>query len=492
MKLFGNKRNAARSGGRGAAHSGARQTQKKHRLSGVQRGCLLILAAVAVLCLSVFAIYKDFVKPVELKKPEQPKVEIDIPEEEKFTPPTRVEVEIQVDQDTGEEIAVEVEVPVSQKEGFYNILIVGTDDDGVRTDTIMIGRLNTKDHTVALLSIPRDTLIDADYKVPKINAVYGKAGGGEKGMESLKNRLASLLGFEVNGYVLVDLEAFVKLVDLVGGVEFDVPQRMYYNDPAQDLYIDLEKGWQTLNGEEAMGLVRFRKGYASQDIMRTQVQQDFLQALAKKCLSVVNLTKVGEMADLFAEYVLTDLSVGNLAYFGQELLKCDFENMYSYTLEGEGVYLDGISYWAIYLNKNLQVINDYFNPYDTDLTADHVRILTPEYIRAVYPQEPEEDPAPEEQPPAEEDNPEEVLPPDWNPDKLPEGLQPPGSGETPENNAPDDGQENPEPGYDDPFGTEEPGTGEEGGDLWVENPFQPEETPQPPAEENGSAGETVE
>ncbi len=90
-----------------------------------------------------------------------------------------------------------------------------------------------------------------------------------------------LLGFPVDGYVLVDLEAFQKTVDLVRGVEFDVPMDMNYEDPSQNLYIHLQKGLQTLDGEQAMGLVRFRKGYATQDIQRTQTQQQFLKALAK-------------------------------------------------------------------------------------------------------------------------------------------------------------------------------------------------------------------
>jgi len=174
------------------------------------------------------------------------------------------------------------------------------------------------------------------------------------------------------------------LVDLVGGVEFHVPQRMFYNDPSQDLYIDLQEGLQTLDGEQAMGLVRYRKGYASQNIMRTQVQQDFMRALAKKCLSLSNLKKIGELSDLFAKYVMTDLSVGNIAYFGQELLKCDFENMFTYTLEGDTVTIDGISYWALYQNKTLRIINEYFNPYETDLTVDDMQILSPERVLARY------------------------------------------------------------------------------------------------------------
>ena len=405
VKLFGNKRGASHlKRGSDAAAKGAR------RLTGTQKGIILMAASLLVLGLTVYAVYKDFVKPPE--KAEQPVMQtVEEETETTFRPPTVVQVETKVDEATGEEIQVETEVPASHKEGFYNILIVGTDDDGSRTDTIMIARLNTKDHTAAILSIPRDTLIDSSMTVPKINGAYSYVGKGEKGINNLKSHLANLLGFEVDGYALVNLDAFVELVDLVGGVEFDVPMRMYYTDASQDLYIDLQPGKQLLDGEHAMQLVRFRKGYASQDIQRTQVQQQFLRALAKKCLQVVNLAKIGEMADIFAANVTTDLSVGNIAYFGQELLKCDFDQMFTHTLEGEGVTMDGLSYYALYLNSALEVINDQFNPYETDITEANVAILTPAYVRSLQPKEEpeEEEPSQEEETPSEE-NPEEELP----------------------------------------------------------------------------------
>lgn len=402
MKLFGNKRNAAHvNREKGASPEGTR------RLTGLQRGSILLAGSVLILGLTVFAVYRDFVKPIEFDRMES----LD-QTEDAYQPPTVVEYETKVDEISGEEVQVEIEVPASRKEGFYNILVLGTDDDGVRTDTIMIARLDTSDHTVALMSIPRDTLIEySQLNVPKINGVYGFAGRGEAGVQALKQQLAKLLGFEVDGYAVVNLRAFVELVDLVNGVEFHVPMRMYYSDPTQDLYIDLQEGLQTLDGEKAMQLVRFRKGYASQDIQRTQVQQDFIQALAKKCLSVVNLTKVGEMADIFAKHVQTNLSVGNIAFLGQELLKCDFENMYTYTLEGEGVSIDGISYYAIYQHNTLEAVNGYFNPYETDITAGNVTILTPDYVRSQQTAEnaPTEEPEeiPEEEPAA---DPEEILP----------------------------------------------------------------------------------
>ncbi len=390
----------------------------------MQKGILLSVGSVLILALAVFAVYKVTVKPPEIEPEAEtppPAIETMEPEAAPFEPPKVVEIETQITEE-GEEIQVETEVPASHKEGFYNILVVGTDDDGMRTDTIMIARLDVTDHTAALLSIPRDTLIESTMTVPKINGVYGYAGKGEKGISNLRSHLAKLLGFEVDGYAIVNLRAFVELVDLVGGVEFDVPMRMYYSDPSQDLYIDLQPGVQLLDGQRAMQLVRFRKGYATQDLQRTQVQQEFIRALAKTCLNVVNLTKIGEMAEIFIENVQTDLTVGNIAYFGQELLQCDFEEMFTYTLEGEAVYLDGLSYYAPYLQRTLDTVNEYFNPYEAPITEGNVTILTPAYVKTL--QEPEEEEAPEEPvvdplaPPEEEElPPEEEAPPE---EELPE------------------------------------------------------------------------
>jgi len=107
-----------------------------------------------------------------------------------------------------------VVVPKIPKEGYYNILLAGTDHDGFRTDTLMIARLDTVNHTVALLSIPRDTLVETSSGANKINSIYGIYGCGKRGMEALMLEIEDLLGFMPNGYALVNLNAFVELVDL--------------------------------------------------------------------------------------------------------------------------------------------------------------------------------------------------------------------------------------------------------------------------------------
>ena len=399
MKLFGNRRRAA--------HAAPRQ-----KLPRGTRAAIIAVCVVLALTGGVFAAWKLLVKPVQRPSLSQPDPEPDEAE------PSVIHVTPHETEQPEEEPEPDVptEQPKALQDGVYNILICGTDDDGTRTDTIIIAHLDANDHTVALLSIPRDTPVaTGGGGLMKINSVY--AGGGKDGMERLAARLKDLLGFPVDGYVLVDLEAFQKTVDLVGGVEFDVPMDMNYEDPSQNLYIHLQKGLQTLDGEQAMGLVRFRKGYATQDIQRTQTQQQFLKALAKQCLSVSSLTKLREFADIFSQYVTTNLTTGNMVWFGKELLSCDFDNMKTYTAEGEGAMINGASYYPLYAGKLLSVVNEAFNPYDTPISAGSLTVITPELAYSYQkqaapapeiPETPEATEAPDETPDLPTEDPAEV------------------------------------------------------------------------------------
>ena len=404
--------------------------REKKRLTGRQKGALGIVLALAVLIGLGVGIYKTVVRPPQKTEPVvETQPEAEETKEPEIKLPTIKHVVTKVDEDTGEEIEEELELPASHRVGVYNILICGTDDDGYRTDTIIVAHLDEETHDVALMSVPRDTVVlTGNGGIMKINSVY--AGGGADGMARLSKRLGAMLGFELDGYVLVNLEAFRETVDLVGGVEFDVPQDMYYQDPTQNLHIDLKAGKQLLDGEKAMELVR--KGYASQDIQRTKVQQEFLRALAKKVLSVSSLTKLKEFADVFSTYVTTDLTVGNMLYLAKALMQCDFDAMKTYTLEGEGAMINGGSYYPLYAGKLVQVVNESFNPYDAPVTLDTVNVITPEAARSYQkPAEPEpaEEPTELENPgetgeePPDEEVPEDKNPDDTeseNPDTLPE------------------------------------------------------------------------
>lgn len=375
MKLFGGSRQAGHSAkgtriGKKTARSG-----KRKAMPGWIRMILIIVLAVVLMIAAVFTAIRSISKP-----PERPGTQDELPSGNERIPvfdleqddPQGDSSDSGEQQNTDEEETIQTMTPTEQpnsyRDGVYNILICGTDGDGYRTDTIIVANLNANDHTVSLLSVPRDTLIYGNYAVPKINSSYSVGG-----ISGLKSQLTSLLGFTVDGYVVVDLDAFVRIVDLVGGVEFDVPQNMYYNDPAQDLYINLSKGVQLLDGEHAMQLVRYRS-YAAADLQRISVQQDFLKALAKKCVSIGSLTKLSEYAQIVKDCVDTDLTLGNMVWFGEQLLQCDFDQMKAYTPSGENAWVNGASCYALYASSILKIVNESFNPYEQEITVYDISV----------------------------------------------------------------------------------------------------------------------
>lgn len=265
----------------------------------------------------------------------------------------------------------------ARKTGASTILIAGTDDGGSRTDTMMLVYVNAVSGELNLLSIPRDTLVNASYNVPKLNACYGVNGGGEEGMEALMDKVEAIIGFRPDGYVLTNLDAFIDLVDLMGGVEFEVPQDMYYNDPAQDLYIDLKAGLQTLNGEQAMGLVRYRSGYATADVQRMSVQRDFVSAAIDQWASLKSIPKLPQALALVQSSLTTDLSTGNIVWLAGALFRANPENMVTETLSGGGCWWNGGSYYALDPAGVAEMVNTYCNPYEQEVTTADLQIRLP-------------------------------------------------------------------------------------------------------------------
>ena len=257
---------------------------------------------------------------------------------------------------------------LERKGGFYTILVSGLDDDNGGSDTNILVAVDTVNGYVYGVSIPRDSKAIIDGKARKINYAYNKGG-----TKLLADTISEQLGIPVDYTVSVDLKGFAALVDAIGGVDFDVPVNMDYEDPYQDLYIHISKGMHHLSGSEALKVVRFRKGYATQDIGRMETQQKFLKAVAKKMLTANNiLTKIDDYAKIFSQYVDTDLSVGNLAWLGKEAISIGADNIEFSTLPG--VWNDHDNF--IHLNKDdvLTLVNEHLNPYVEDRTADDLNI----------------------------------------------------------------------------------------------------------------------
>ena len=267
---------------------------------------------------------------------------------------------------------------MSRMKGSYNILAVGRDKVGLNTDTIMLAHIDTEMDVLNIMSIPRDTMSNQSRYVKKINAAYGV--GGKANIEQLKSEITDLLGVQVDRYVVVNLDAFEQVIDAIGGVTIDVPDDMKYKDPYQDLVINISKGPQTLNGEQAIGFVRFRDGYVDGDLGRIEAQQLFIEALINQMTSPSIVNKIPELANIVKTNMDTDMTVQEMIWFAKQGLEIDLATgVNMYVLPGEAHYVWSGSQWLSYYlpfeDEILAMVNQSFNPYDTPITADMLDLV---------------------------------------------------------------------------------------------------------------------
>jgi len=341
--------------------------KKKRRIypEDVLKTILKILAtALVVVCALIvvlYVVYKSTVKPPD--QPDNPVVDIPItqPTDNPDTPK---------DESQGN---LPQTVKMTRREDCYTFLLIGTDDGNGNADTIMVGTFDVKNSKISVLSIPRDTLVDVSRTVKKLNAAYGFGG-----INQVMNELEPILGFRPDHYIRVDIQAFVEVVDLLGPVDFYVPEDMHHNDGA-GFIIDLKQGQQLLNGEQALQLVRYR-GYQNADLGRIQTQQRFLTQLARQVLSWSTVTKVSELAQIFKSHFSTDLTVSELAWFGTQALSMDLSQSLTFaTLPGTGdVTYRGVE-WYYQLDPNgvINILNNTVNPYNEAIPSVLLDIFHP-------------------------------------------------------------------------------------------------------------------
>ena len=264
----------------------------------------------------------------------------------------------------------------ARQDGVYTLLVAGSDDGTGNTDTIMVGRLDTVHHTANFVSIPRDTLINIDSPIRKINGVYWTAVySGASGSEALRRHVKKLTGFDVDCYAVIELDAFQRAVDALGGIWYDVPRRMYYEDGP---VIDLQPGYQLLNGEQAMWLCRFRSGYVNGDLDRIEVQHDFLKAAADQFLQLGSIPNIPEVAAILAESMDTNMTASNMAWFARQFLRCRSEDVRFYTAPNTPAYVHDLSYTFLDLYNWIQMINDCLNPTDRPVSEGQLDLV---YLR---------------------------------------------------------------------------------------------------------------
>ncbi len=261
------------------------------------------------------------------------------------------------------------EKPIMAKESksdSINFLLMGVDSkdvedsEGTRSDTLMVFNVDKSSGNISILSIPRDTRAKIEGRKYKEKINHSYAYGGP---ELTMNTVSNLLNLDLEYYVIADYNFVRKFVDLVGGVEIDVPMDMYYEDPTAEppLLIDLKAGNQILDGDESLQYLRFRKGYKNADLGRIEAQQSFMKSLVKSTLRPINIIKVPKMYSAYNNYITTNIPVKTIVKFGLSALKYDLDNMDTATLPGEPKYVGGISYYVHYEDETQELVSQMFN-----------------------------------------------------------------------------------------------------------------------------------
>lgn len=264
----------------------------------------------------------------------------------------------------------------SMQKAYVNTLLCGVDKDGYRTDVLIFAQLNLIDNTINMLQIPRDTYVDINKLDKKINSAYGY----NKESQLFKEVEYLLKGVEVDKFVLVNIKGFREIIDAIGGVEFNVPANLKYDDPYQDLHIDLKKGLQKLDGKKAEQLVRFRKTNDELDIQtllgisREQMQKDFIYTAIDQILSVKNALKIPKLVDIATDNVTTNFSNSEILKYVTVALKIGLDNINIMSLPGEDAYQYGAWYFIQDKNATSQMIKDYFSPGREEISAQELEI----------------------------------------------------------------------------------------------------------------------
>lgn len=255
-------------------------------------------------------------------------------------------------------------------EDKLNIMIMGVDrraDDVGRSDTLMVATIDKKNKQASLLSVPRDTRVKIDGNdFDKINAAY--AYGGSK---LSRSTVENLLGTQIQYYILVDIKAFERIIDALGGIDLNVEKRMYYEDPWDDdggLVIDLYPGEQHLDGKRAIEYVRYRDGEG--DIGRIGRQQKFMKAVLEKLLTPSVLPKLPEFIKEVRSAVETDMPLNEMISLGKDLSAFREKGVETSMVPGKPAYLQDVSYWLPDLPELRQMMAEKMQiPFDEKLQA---------------------------------------------------------------------------------------------------------------------------
>jgi len=371
--------------GKRLAPSEKPKSPRKGKLSRQQIILIVVIVVLAIALAAVLAMRSLFVRP-EIPKRNPPQQTTDTDGDGKPDEPEGI--------DYGDGIRPRGGDGERKSADYWTVLIIGRDTGGGGlTDTLLLASYDVTNQKATVMSIPRDTMVNIPYDIKRINAVYNYYGGEERGIQHLYKEIAQLVGFEPDFQVVVEWDAVGEIVDAIGGVYFDVPQDMNYDDPYQDLHIHQAAGYRLLSGDDAMQVLRYRhdnrkngvmKGYPDGDLGRIKTQQAFLKAMVDQLLKPKNMTKVGPLIEAFNKNVETDMSFQNILWFGQQAVMggLNTENVNFVTMPNRAkyAYSRSVGNMQSYVVPNarelLDLVNNELSPFTEIFTLSDLDIMS--------------------------------------------------------------------------------------------------------------------
>lgn len=268
---------------------------------------------------------------------------------------------------------------VEAADGKINVLLMGVDVEGFRTDAIMVASYDTEKNEVNMLSIPRDTRMYVGTKYQKINAAHAIGGmtGKIAGPEGTIEAVTRLTGIPINYYIEFSFDAVANVIDTLGPITFEIPDLyndgvgMVYDDPVQDLHINLKPGMQELDGDKVVQLLRYRKGnkkadgtrdsYLDGDRGRMDVQQEFLKALVDQKLNASLIMKIPALFKQMNTDLKTNLTLPDVIKYSKYLNNLSSTGIHTHTLPGHDSgdeYAE--SFWICDLEETRELIETVF------------------------------------------------------------------------------------------------------------------------------------
>ena len=350
-----------------------KKPKKPSRLTRQQKLLIAVAVVLAIVLIAVVACQSLFVRP-------------DLPDKNADADSGTQEEEIDWGEGTRPRSDGE-----RKSQDYYTVLILGRDTGGGgNTDTMLLASYDVTNQKATVMSIPRDTMVNVSWDIKRINSVYNYYGGGDRGIQYLYKEIAQLVGFEPDYQVVVEWDAVGQIVDAMGGVWFDVPRNMNYDDPYQDLHIHQEKGYRLLTGDDAMQVLRYRHdndmryGYPDGDLGRIKTQQAFLTAMVDQLLQIKNVTKINQFIQVFQNNVETDLSFQNILWFAQQAILggLSMENVEFVTMPNRTAscwsrtYHNYQSYVVPSADELLELVNTKVSPYTEVFTLSDLDIMS--------------------------------------------------------------------------------------------------------------------